>query len=98
MPFHASLLQPAVDCGGAVVPVAIRWKAEDPAVDVAEDIAYWKDHTLVPHLWRLLGLRGVSAELTFGAPVNSAGKDRKALASEARTRVVALLESSGRET
>lgn len=97
MPFHASLLQPAVDCGVPVVPVAIRWRAADPAVDVAEDIAYWKDHTLVPHLWRLLGLRGVSAEISFGAPVDSAGKDRKELASEARTRVVALLESSGRE-
>ncbi len=92
MPFHSSLIQPAIDAGVSVAPAALRWQATDPAIDIAEDVAYWGDHTLVPHLWRVLGLRGLRVEVTFGNPSSSAGLDRKTLAGTAHDRVSALLE------
>ena len=92
MPFHSSLIQPAIDAGVPVVPAALRWQATDPAIDIAEDVAYWGDHTLAPHLWRVLGLRGLRVDVTFGAPSSSGGQDRKTLAGTAHDSVCALLE------
>lgn len=92
MPFHASLLQPAIDADVNIVPTAIQWFSKDPRIDIAEDVAYWKDHTLVPHFWRVLGLRGLSVEVSFGKPVPAAGADRKSLAKTAHGRVAKLLE------
>jgi 1-acyl-sn-glycerol-3-phosphate acyltransferase len=92
MPFHASLLQSAIDAGVNVVPTAIRWSSEDQHIDIAEDVAYWKDHTLIPHAWRVLGLRALSVEVVFGDPISTEGADRKALALSAHDSVTQLLE------
>ncbi|PCJ54976.1 MAG: hypothetical protein COA73_13910 [Candidatus Hydrogenedentota bacterium] len=92
LPFHASLLQPALDAGVPVVPVAIRWTCEQPGVNVEEDIAYWKDHTLVPHLIRLLGLGGCRAIVTIGEPTLSGERDRKTWAVALHDEVASMLE------
>lgn len=91
MPFHASLLQPAIDAAVPVVPVAIKWRAADAAVDIAGDVAYWGGHTLVPHVWRVLGLRGLSVTVIFGEAIALAGQERKALAQAANEAVAELL-------
>ena len=91
LPFHASLIQPAIDAGVPVVPAAIRWRTEDSAIDISEDVAYWGDHTLVPHLWRVLGLRGLRVEVHFGDAISPADRDRKDLAQVANEAVAALL-------
>lgn len=90
LPFHASLLQPALETGAPLVPVALRYRGRDPRVTVAEDVAYWKDHTLVPHVWRLLGLPGVEVEVVCGEPVRAPCADRKRVAHELELRVRAL--------
>ena len=36
---------------------------------VANDVCWWGDVLLGPHLFRLLGLRGVRAEVRFGRQV-----------------------------
>ncbi len=91
LPFHASLVEAAVRTGAPIVPVALRWSAERPGVDVAEDIAYWKDHVFAPHLFRLLGLGPLKAEIHFGEPISPVGHDRKTLAALAEHRVAQLL-------
>ena len=97
MPFHSSLIQPAIDAGVPIVPAALRWRASDAAVDISEDVAYWGDHTLVPHLWRVLGLRGLRVDVAFGDPLLSGGQDRKTLAGTAHDRVSALFEERPEE-
>jgi len=92
LPFHSSLLQPALDADVPAVPVAMRWSCDQPGADVAEDIAYWKDHTLVPHLIRLLGLRGCTAHVTIGEPMPSGDRDRKAWATALQADVATMLE------
>jgi 1-acyl-sn-glycerol-3-phosphate acyltransferase len=92
LPFHGSMLQPAIDARAPIVPVALRWHSSGGGVDVAEDVAYWKDHVLVPHVWRFLGLRGIEVEIVFGAPIASEGCDRSTLAAEVERQVLKQLE------
>lgn len=92
LPFHGSMLQPAIDAGAPVVPVALRWHVRMDGVDVAEDVAYWKDHVLVPHMWRFLGLRGIEVEIVFGAPIACEGFDRSTLAAKVERHVLKQLE------
>ena len=49
---------------------------------------------LAPHLWRLLGLRGVKAEICFGGEVRDRW-DRFVLSEGAREAVVEMYAGSG---
>lgn len=90
LPFRTPLIQSAISAGAPIVPVGIRWRALFPGGEVSEDLAYWKDHELGPHAWRLLGLGGFEASITFGEPIATAGTDRKKLAALARERVAQI--------
>ncbi len=95
MPFHASLVQPAVERRVPVMPVGLRWEATAPGTCVIEDVAYWRQsHVLGPHLWRVLGLNGFRVRVIFGQPIAPGETDRKALAAQVREQVVALLEAA----
>lgn len=91
LPFHASLVQSAIDAEIPLVPVGIRWSCRKEDVDIGEDVAYWKDdHVLGSHLFRVLGLSGVEVTVHFGHAIESASRDRKALAFELHEHVVGL--------
>jgi len=53
---------------------------------VAEDVCWWGDALLAPHLWRLAGIDGVRAVVRFGEVVAERG-DRFVLSEQARERV-----------
>jgi 1-acyl-sn-glycerol-3-phosphate acyltransferase len=92
LPFKPSLVQPAIDSQSVLVPVGITWHSKNEEIVPREDIAYWKDHVLMPHLFRLLGLRDISVTIRFGKPVKP-NDDRKALANKLHTHVTQLRES-----
>lgn len=97
MPFHASLVQPAIERGVPLMPVGLCWSVDTPGASLVDDIAYWRaEHTLVPHLWRVLGLSGVRVRVLFGELIPPGESDRKALAAVAREQVVQLVEPAGR--
>lgn len=87
--FHPSLLQPAIDAGATVVPVAVTWEADHPDVVVSRDVAYWGDHVFALHLLRVLGLRGIRARIRFGKALAASG-DRAELAARLEREVRAL--------
>jgi 1-acyl-sn-glycerol-3-phosphate acyltransferase len=90
LPFRSALVQPAIEAGAAIQPVALTWTADQPGVDIAEDVAYWRpEHVIGPHLWRFLGLRGARVRVCFGEPVLAS--DRKTVAREVHARVIAML-------
>jgi 1-acyl-sn-glycerol-3-phosphate acyltransferase len=53
LPFKSSLLAPAVQSVHLLTAALIEYELEDG--DVSEEVCYWKDMTLVPHLLNLLG-------------------------------------------
>jgi 1-acyl-sn-glycerol-3-phosphate acyltransferase len=98
--FHSGLLS-QVTAGGAPVTAAyLQYTfAEDngPDVSVADDVCYWGNRNMLAHIFRLLALRGVRAEIRFAEePIafSSDGLHRKMAAVEARSAVAALAAES----
>lgn len=89
--FKPSLLQAAAEADAPAVPVAIVWKVGDQGRSVPEDVAYWKDHTFVPHFLKFAGLRLLSVRVRFGDPVPVRGRNRRAVADELRSGVERLM-------
>ena len=81
LPFHASLLQPALACDALLFPVAIRYTRADGSLCGEAD--YKGDKSMVDSLSLMLTQPVIHARLQFLAPVASAGKHRRELAHEA---------------
>jgi 1-acyl-sn-glycerol-3-phosphate acyltransferase len=75
LPFRSSLLQAAIANDLEIIPAAIHYRVDQPAM-VERDIAFWADMKLPAHLWNLLGIESFEALLAFGDPL-SPDSDRK---------------------
>jgi lyso-ornithine lipid O-acyltransferase len=90
LPFKASLLEPAVRNGWAVVPAGLSY-AVPAGRSVENEVCWWGDMTLAPHLWNFTTLPLVRARVVWGDSVGVvAEEDRKVLAGRLRERVVLL--------
>jgi hypothetical protein len=89
LPFHSSLPAPAAHHGWPVTSAWIGYEVE--AGSVANEVAYWRDMTFLPHFLNLLGKRRVRAVVHFGTPLRN--PDRKALARELHRAFVRLSET-----
>jgi 1-acyl-sn-glycerol-3-phosphate acyltransferase len=92
LPFHSSLLEPAVRNGWALTPAFIGYQA--PGVTAAHELCYWGEAVFFPHFLNLLGLPGAEARVSFGAGSTAEG-DRRALAQRMRQQVCALAAARG---
>lgn len=86
LPFHASLVQPAVDENVFVVPVAIRYLVNGIA---STDVAFTGEAKFLTHLWTMLAVGTIDAYVTFGAAAKFT--DRKIAASVSRHSVATLV-------
>lgn len=87
LPFRRGLFHSVLHGGVALRTAALRLDAGEGE---ATDVCFVGDALLAPHLFRLLGLRKISATVRFGDVVT--GKDRFALAAGARAEVVEMYE------
>lgn len=87
--FHSTMLRPAIDAGEIITPAAIRYELEDGVFE--NEVCWWGNLPLAPHLLNLLGKRAVKARIALGEPTMAAG-DRKTLGLDLRTRVIALYD------
>ena len=87
LPFRSPLLQAAVAAQCTVTACSIDYELSQGSV--ADEVCYWRDMTLVPHLWNLLSKGTIRARVRFGSP-RPAGSDRKSLAPQLRARVLEL--------
>ncbi len=87
LPFRPGLLAPAVVEGWPIAPVGLDYEVSSGRV--ADDVAYWRDDTFVPHFLKLLSQDWIRARVAFGT-ARSPGEDRKTLARELRNEVVRL--------
>lgn len=103
--FHSGLLSQVRVAGAAVTPGHICYRLGEGNGDatVGDDVCYWGDNvTLLPHIFRLLGLRGIRAEVRFEEePIvfSVDPEQRKRAAQEAWVAVAELAQlQSGTET
>ncbi len=89
LPFKTALLEPATKSEHELFVGCIRYALEDG--DVVEEVCYWRDMTLVPHLINLLGKRTVHASVQF-AQIHERSANRKELAQHLRAEVLKLKE------
>lgn len=81
LPFRSSLLEPVACSQSAVVPAAICYHLDEGSV--ADEVCYWRDMPLLPHLVNLFAKRRVRAHIAFGgAPASAMRPSRKEAAQQ----------------
>jgi 1-acyl-sn-glycerol-3-phosphate acyltransferase len=98
LPFKPAFFESAQ--GAAIQPAAIAYrKIRGLPIDYGQWplIAWYGDMSLLPHLWKLLSLGKIEAELHFLPLMEHSGEGRKQLALQAQSAIeAALLEAGGR--
>jgi len=89
LPFRSSLLESAVRSGKPITPAAISYDLGGSG-DPGQEIAYWGDHSLPPHLLNLLSKPGFEARIAFGLS-RAPESDRKREAVRLHAEVSELL-------
>lgn len=90
LPFKSSLLEAVTGQQHGLSAGFIEYALTDGRV--ADEVCYWRDMTLVPHLLNLLGKRGLQARLSF-TELRQTSRDRKQLARQLHSEVVRLKQT-----
>lgn len=90
LPFHANLFQAAVSANAPVQALALRFVDQASGQPSLAPV-YIDDDTLLQSMWRTARHPGLRAEVRFGEVQPPNGRDRRALAQDARCAVEALL-------
>jgi 1-acyl-sn-glycerol-3-phosphate acyltransferase len=87
LPFHAALFEAAITSREPVAAARINYSVVHGSVK--NDVYYWGEMKLFPHLLRLMSLRGLQARVRF-APEPQRFEDRKVAAQATRDVILAL--------
>ncbi|CAL93471.1 lysophospholipid acyltransferase family protein [Azoarcus olearius] len=88
LPFHAALLQAAVESAHPVQPVAVSYHDADGRRTTAA--AYDGELSLGACLGNIVSHRRLQVRIRVGAAIDTAGADRKTVCRDARAAIVAL--------
>lgn len=88
-PFHASLLQSAINSGARLWPVAIRYVHRDGTANLSP--AYVDDMSFGTSLFRILNEPDLAAEITYLEPLPVQGRSRRELAALAEKAIANAL-------
>lgn len=89
LPFKSALLAAERGSDAAIAAAALSYSAEG---SVADEVCYWGDMTLLPHLVNLCAKRELQAFVRFGRQQSFAG-NRKIIAAQLHSEVASLLKS-----
>jgi len=87
LPFKSALLDSAVQLRCPVAAAAIEYALDQGSV--ANEVCYWRDMTLVPHLLNLFFKREIRSKCSF-TPSKIRSGNRKEIASELRDEVISM--------
>jgi 1-acyl-sn-glycerol-3-phosphate acyltransferase len=87
LPFKSALLESAVQLRSPIAAASIDYALADGSV--ADEVCYWRDMTLVPHLLNLLFKREIRASYSF-LPAKVRVGNRKEVARELRDEIVSM--------
>lgn len=88
--FHSSLFEPAVVNCAKVAPVALSYRYPDG--ERSYDAAYIADLTFSQSLGQIIRQPMLIAEITFAAPIDATGLNRRALTSKSESAIAAILD------
>jgi len=94
--FHSGLLAQAMQSKEPITAAFIKFYLDEdngPDVSIADDVCYWGDRSMLAHIFKFLGLRGVRVEVRFAEEPIRFSSDllhRKAAAAEAEIAVAEL--------
>jgi 1-acyl-sn-glycerol-3-phosphate acyltransferase len=98
LPFRRGLFHSVLNNGVALRTSAVRYALEEHRLNgeatVGKDVCWWGDMTFGPHMFRLLGLRGLRAQIRFGDEV-TARTDRFLLSETAQGTIAEMYEELG---
>lgn len=80
--FHSALIQPAIDAGAMLCPIALRYQNENGKQ--SSDATFTGDTTLAQSIWRILRGPRFDALLVFTPALAAAGGNRRILARAAQ--------------
>ncbi len=87
LPFKSTLLESAVQHQCPVTAASIQYALDDGLV--ADEICYWRDMTLLPHLLKLFFKREIRSSCSFSPPRIRVG-NRKQVARELREEIMSM--------
>lgn len=91
--FHGGLLQPALDAGHPVQPLALRYRRPDGSYCAAP--AYYGDMSLIECIANIVGEPEMVAEVEImEAQACDAGTDRRALAATLHARIASVINDA----
>lgn len=89
--FHSSLLQPAIDAGSQVHPIAIRY--QNQRGERSQDASYIDNVSLGRSIWRILCSPQLQVRLLLTPALDVRGAERRELAAQARQQISTALEA-----
>jgi 1-acyl-sn-glycerol-3-phosphate acyltransferase len=87
LPFKSALLESAVRLCSPITAASIKYALDNGWV--ADEVCYWRDMTLVPHLLNLLFKREIRAIYSF-SPAKIRAGNRKEISCELRDEIVSM--------
>jgi 1-acyl-sn-glycerol-3-phosphate acyltransferase len=87
LPFKSALLEPALELDARITAGAIDYRLRDGSV--GDEVCYWRDMTLVPHLLNLFGKSVIEGNLAF-ARVHNSSRNRKVVAQKIRDEIITM--------
>ena len=88
--FHSRLIDPATSGGVPITWAAIRYEIAGGMQE--RELCWYGDEGFMTHLWKVLGVKGFSAQLHFGEP--RIYSDRRVAADETHAEITAWREST----
>jgi 1-acyl-sn-glycerol-3-phosphate acyltransferase len=91
--FHSALIQPAIDAGIRLCPIALRY--QNDAGEPSPHVAFIGDMTLVQSIWKILRCQHHYALLVFIPVLMTVNGNRRVLARAAQEAIAQVLQTMG---
>ena len=89
LPFHANLIQSAIDADAPVQPLALQF-VDSKTNEISMAARFVGDDTLLGSIWRTLNAQGLKAVVQFGEIQSAEGRNRRVWANDLFKDVAAL--------
>ena len=91
--FHSALIQPAIDAGIRLCPIALRYQDKNGELEIAA--AFVGDMTLAQSIWQILRCPHHNALLVFTPVLMADNANRRVLARSAQEAIAQVLQTIG---